>query len=630
MFRKNKKVNIQKVHSFRDAIWVVKKYIYLKEWESAVSALEDIEKQETDAFNTLIEKIPDKHSEIQKQRSIYNKNIETIKKLRIKYETQKHKYEMIVETKRFTARFNNIKKEIEKLVHAKKHNDALNILEHFFQENKEMTQVTSYYAKEKKKIIKHVEKVKKRNKKKIKDNEEIEALKLAGMTLRQEHDAKIAKKQEQDIKIPFFSNLSNKINFYKLIKEKHKRKALLDEVKILIEEESKAKQEIATKKLEHIHKGLIKEMEKKNMAGFDLYGKILGSENISGDSFGFAENKEKYVFYIGDATGHGVRAGLIVSLLSKVFQENALKEDLATLTYNINNTLHEELQNKNFITGLIFEIQKSDKNVFYVTGMWHEPLLIYRAKEKKVEKIIGWGLAGGIRKIKKVEDIKPHTFELSHGDVILTYSDGVLEAKGTKGDFYGLEKLQDIFQEACSLNTDIKQVYASIIEDLKVYRGGSSFVDDTTVMMFRRNVQKDILTAESAEIQEIKAKEHLSRKEVKRLEGKNTSAIKAELTAIKKEKQTKQIIEVLKWLDMTGEYLKLKQEAIRYIKEGYIHKKINYYLKKALDNEEAYKISQKNTKMENKYNVLLELYKKKDFWTVIRECNEIIAKDGNL
>jgi hypothetical protein len=49
----------------------------------------------------------------------------------------------------------------------------------------------------------------------------------------------------------------------------------------LIEEESKAKQEIAEKKLENIHKGLIKELEKTSMLGFDLYGKILGSDKIS-------------------------------------------------------------------------------------------------------------------------------------------------------------------------------------------------------------------------------------------------------------------------------------------------------------------------------------------------------------
>ena len=66
---------------------------------------------------------------------------------------------------------------------------------------------------------------------------------------------------------------------------------------------------------------------------------------------------------------------------------------------------------------------------------------------------------------------------------------------------------------------------------------------------------------------------------------------------------------------------------MRYVKEGFVHKEINNYLKKAIQNEESYKIKQRNTKMENKYNVLAELYKRKDYATVIKECNEIIAKD---
>ena len=54
----------------------------------------------------------------------------------------------------------------------------------------------------------------------------------------------------------------------------------------------------------------------------------------------------------------------------------------------------------------------------------------------------------------------------------------------------------------------------------------------------------------------------------------------------------------------------IKQEAIKYIKQGYIHKKINLYLKKAIDNETKYKVEQKNQKMSSKYLVLTELYKK--------------------
>jgi len=52
------------------------------------------------------------------------------------------------------------------------------------------------------------------------------------------------------------------------------------------------------------------------------------------------------------------------------------------------------------------------------------------------------------------------------------------------------------------------------------------------------------------------------------------------------------------------------------------------YLKKAIAKENDYKVEQKNQKMENKYNVLIELYKKSDYRTVINEINEIIAKDG--
>jgi hypothetical protein len=74
----------------------------------------------------------------------------------------------------------------------------------------------------------------------------------------------------------------------------------------------------------------------------------------------------------------------------------------------------------------------------------------------------------------------------------------------------------------------------------------------------------------------------------------------------------------------------LKQEAIRFIKEWFIHPKINKYLKLAIANETKYKVEQKNKKIESKYNVLKELMKKWDYITVIKECNEIIAKDGNI
>lgn len=629
---KTQHISAENVRTLKDALGAIKWYIYVQEWIKAESAIKHVIQKEQEAFEELEYKIKDDFHELQKQRKIYEKNKRIISKLEKDYEIKKIKYERKIEWERFKVRFNSIKKEIKKLWGLWKNNEALNLLTHFLEDNKQRTEVVTFYSKEKKKILRNIQKGQKKDKKKIQDNAELEAIKLAWLTLRDKKYKKqeLDEKKNEKKKNSFRSLIVNKLDFHKWLKEKYAKKKLIDEVKILIEEESKAKQEIAEKKMENIHKWLVKELEKTTMLGFDLYGKILGSDKISWDSFGFVETKNKYNFYIWDATGHWVRAWLIVSILSKTFQEQAPKDDIINLTYTVNNTLKENLQSKNFVTGMFFELDKNYKNVFNVSWMGHEPLLIYRSRTKTIERVIAWGLAGGIRLIKKVEDIKPKTLELHDDDVVITYSDGILEAKWETGKIYGLEKLEQIFLTSAQANDDIKAIYYDIIEDLKLYRWWTSFEDDTTMLMFRRNPLKDIVSAESEEIEKLKAKENLSRKEVRRLEWKTKWELEEELLEIKKEKQILHIIALLKWLYMTGEFLKLKEEATRYVKEWFIHKDINFYLRKAIDNEELYRISQKNTKMENKFNVLSELMKKKDFNTVIQECNEIIAKDWNV
>jgi len=633
MFGKKKQIHVEKIHTLSDALKAIRTYIYLLEWEKALSAIDDIKQKEEEAFSDLEVKIKDDFKELQKQRRIYEKNKALIGKVEKEYEIKKIKYDRKIETQRFKVRFWSIKNEIKKLVGLRKNNEALNLLTHFLEENTGRTEVVTYYSKEKKRILKNIKKSQKKDKKKVQDNAELEAIRLAWLTLKNKKEQEEIKAVEKEEKKQnkFIYRVINKISFHKKLKEKYEKKKLLEEVKILIEEESKAKQEIATKKLENIHSWLVKELEKKNMIGFDIYGKILGSDKISGDSFGIIETKDKYNMYIGDATGHWVRAGLIVSILSKTFQEQAPKDDIINLTLTVNNTLKENLQSKNFVTGMFFELDKNYKNAFNVSGMWHEPLLIYRAKNKVVERVIAGWLAGWIRLIKKAEDIKPKTLELWDWDIVMSYSDWVLEAKWENwGKIYWLDKLEEIFNSSAQANSDITEIYKDIIEDLKLYRWGTSFSDDTTILMFRRNTLKDIVNTESDEIAKIKAEQWLSRKDVRRLSWKTKWEIKWELEEIKKERQTQHIITLLKWLYMTWEFLKLKEEATRYIKEWFIHKDINFYMKKAIENEERYRVWQKNTKMENKYNVLVELMKKKDFTTVIQECNEIIAKDWNI
>jgi hypothetical protein len=422
--------------------------------------------------------------------------------------------------------------------------------------------------------------------------------------------------------------IKEKFNFYTKLKERIKKKKLLDEINLLIEEDNKVNDDLAEKKLANMHKWLIKELTNNKLRWYEIYGKILWVSKISGDTFGIEENKNKYLYFIWDATGHWIRAWFIITLMTRIFKEN-ISKPLQELAFNMNNWLKQDLKSRNFVTSVFFEIDKESKEVAYA-WMWHEPILIFRKKENKIEKVIPWGLAAWIRLIKNKEDIKIKNIKLEDWDVLMTYSDWVIENKSIEWETYWIEKLEESFKLVAENQWDLKAIYEYLINDIKLFKWWSSFDDDATIIVLKRDATKDIIDEGDDYITELKAKEWLQAKDIKKLKWKNKEEIEKELEAIRRQKETERILKVLENLYYTWEILKLKEEAIRFIKKWFIHKKINFYLKKAIENEKKYKVEQKNQKMEIKYNILSELYKKWDYTTVIKEVEEIIAKDGNI
>jgi len=379
-----------------------------------------------------------------------------------------------------------------------------------------------------------------------------------------------------------------------------------------------------------IHKWLTKEIYTDQMFGFDLYWKILWADKISGDTFGFQDNKDKYSLFLGDATGHGIKAGLIVTLMTRLFNTFVARKSLTELAFEINNGLKQDLQSRNFITGILFQVDKEDTNNINYVWFGHEPMLVYRKQKREIEKIIPWWLAAWIRMIKNVEDIKEKQLTLSDGDMVLSFSDWVVEAKWMKWEFYWMDRLRKSFLVHAQLEKDSTSVYNKIIDDLITFRWGTAFVDDTTIMILRRDEENDIQSRDSKYIKTLNEKQPLNKKDYNRLYWKSKKQIEEELKAIKKEKELQLIVANLKKHYQIWEFLTLKQEAVRHIKNWWVHKDINMYLRKALDNETKYRVNLKNQKVENKYNVLEQLYKAWDYETVIREAEDIISKNWEI
>lgn len=628
-----KKINVLEIKDYDWAIKWIKYFISIKDFKKAKLWVDEIKIKEEKAFNELYDKI-DVEKVKKKQKDIYHKKLIEIEKILDYLEDEEIKYNEKKEIEKFKLKFEQIKTKLDELMWMKKYYESLDLISNFFEENKNSIVVINFYNKWKNEIQKKIKKQELDKEKQVAKNarKEAEILIWENLNLSTEQiPAKIIDWKKVDSW--FFKKISERLNFYKKVKQKLREKRLLDEVTMLIESQNEVDEMAKKIRLENMHMWLIKELDNDKLLWYELYAKILWKEKISWDTFWFVEDTWTYKFFLWDATWHWVQAWLIVTLLTRLFYNFSKENFLEKLVYEVNNWLKQDLKSWNFITWIFFEVDKNNLDSIKYVWMWHEPMLIYRKNTMEVEKYIAWWLAAWIRIISDINNIKTSNIKVNDWDVVFIYSDWVVESRNKSNELLWIEWFSNIIKKVCMNQTEwkITNIYSSLIEEIKDYRWWSvNFFDDATIFILKRNSQKDVIDKKSMYLKDLSMREWLSKKNVRELEWKTKEEIEKELEKIRKQKQLNLIISNLEKLYITWEVLKLKQEAIRYIKEWFIHKKINRYLKKAITNERQYKIDLKDQKMKSRYIVLKELLKKWDYYTVIKETQEIIASDGNI
>ena len=168
------------------------------------------------------------------------------------------------------------------------------------------------------------------------------------------------------------------------------------------------------------------------------------ADQVGGDYYDVFEVGGVEWVLIGDVSGHGVPAGLIMMMC-----QTAVRSVLAanphigpdellafvnrTLTQNI-----ERLGEDKYMT--ISALKREPNGSFKVAGM-HQDLLIYRARSARVERLLAEGTWLGIS--ADISALNPvRAIELEPGDALVLYTDGITEARrhGEMLDFEGLER----------------------------------------------------------------------------------------------------------------------------------------------------------------------------------------------
>lgn len=606
MFWFFKKIDEKNIKSFSQAIRAIKVFSSLSEWEKARKASFEVLKKEKDSFDIFFEKKDISDAKKQKAKEIFEKREKQIKKLILEINNKEKVYLENEKIQRFKARFKIIKSEINKNISKWNTKEALDILEKFFLENKDKIEVLNFYKKQKNTIEKILNKRLWILENKLKSSPKLEAMSLIWEKINEKEFDKTEKNWKKSILKKFYS-------FFWLLR-KIKEKKLLDEINILLEEDDKIKKEIAQKKLEKLQENFKKEIFVENMIWYDFYWKIDSENKNLENIFWFKEQKDDYFFFFWKSTSKEEKWSFVISIFENIFK-TIRKIDFRELFFEINNKIKQKLESRAFVSWAFFHINKTKMQIQAV-GMWKNIILIYKARTWEIINKKLWWIASWVRIFQNLKQINIKNLFLEKDDIMIAFSSELWE-----------NTLEILIENLKKINPkeNLKNIYDFLYEKIKL-----SLEKDIWFIFLRRNKEKDLIKRWDLFLEELQKENFILKDKIKNFEWKRKKDIKKELEEIKKKQEIKNIIQELKELYFSWEILLLKKEATYAIRRWLIHKDINYYLKKAFENENSYKIKRKDERMQNKYNILLWLYKRWDYETVIKEIEYIILKDWNI
>lgn len=162
---------------------------------------------------------------------------------------------------------------------------------------------------------------------------------------------------------------------------------------------------------------------------------------VGGDYYDFhvAEDGTLTVV-IGDATGHGLNAGMMVTATKSLFNALAHQSEIRPIFQQSNHSL-KRMNLKGLFMALLMLKIKDHQATICSAGM--PPLLLYRAGTGAVEEITTKDLPlGGISNLT----YRTLDFQLDEGDTILLMSDGFPERFNGHSEIIGYEKARDVLR----------------------------------------------------------------------------------------------------------------------------------------------------------------------------------------
>lgn len=219
-----------------------------------------------------------------------------------------------------------------------------------------------------------------------------------------------------------------------------------------------------------------------SMAGCEIAYTYRPADELSGDFFDFVEIGDGRIgFVIGDVSGHGIEAGILMGMTKKVLsiRLSEMADPVAALK-KTNADIVKDMDRSSFVTVAVMVFDPAARTLTSARA-GHNPPMLYTPARGVIRKFEAGGLMIGMAQPHIFDaQLAPEVMEVQAGDVLLLYTDGIEEGKNPSGEEFGVQRIEPVIQSECAKPP--AYVLGSLFYEFERFAAGVTQEDDLTAV----------------------------------------------------------------------------------------------------------------------------------------------------
>jgi len=215
--------------------------------------------------------------------------------------------------------------------------------------------------------------------------------------------------------------------------------------------------------------------------GFDIAGVSIAAREVGGDFFDYLPLKDgKIGIALADVSGKGLKGAMNAVLANGMLHEVAkIEKSCGEILSVLNADLCPRMERGMFTALGLAILDSSSETLHWATAA--QPYPIIKQDEQVFEFDIDGALPLGVMKNLTYPDWK---LELQAGDIVVFYTDGIIESENEAEEMYGTERLEQVIARINSTMT-AEEIIDTILGDVADFIGTAEQYDDMTVVVVR-------------------------------------------------------------------------------------------------------------------------------------------------